>query len=169
MAMTRPFCEVDGLAVGDAGHKGRGVFAVRAFRQREVLMRFGGRVVDRTELEALSSWERDHQGELTRETYQVLPEPRCFLNHGCAPNAVSTHDMVQALRDIAPGDEVTIDYRLNAHDDGGLWEMTCQCAAFDGPHVVLGDFFSLPTETQAGYLRWAPAFIQEEYARRRAA
>ena len=141
------FCEADGVLIRGAGHKGKGVFAARAFREGEVVMRFAGRVVHRNELGSLTAWESDHLGELTVETYQVLPEPRCYLNHGCAPNAVSTHDTVYALRAIAPGEELTIDYRLNAHDDGGRWAMECRCAAFEGPHTVVGDFFLLPEET----------------------
>ena len=110
----------DAVRVGDAGHKGRGVFATKPFRAGERILSFQGRVVHSEDLAGLTAWEREHLGELTAETYQVLPEPRCYLNHACAPNAVSTPDAVYAQRDIAVGEEITVDYRLNAHDDGDV-------------------------------------------------
>jgi SET domain-containing protein len=48
--------------------------------------------------------------------WRVLPEPRCYLNHACLPNAIGTErDAVMALREIAAGEEITVDYRLNAY------------------------------------------------------
>jgi hypothetical protein len=82
---------------------------------------------------------------------------------------VSDADTVYARRDIAAGEEVTLDYRVNARDDGGIWEMTCRCGAFPEAHVVAGDFFSLPPELQAEYAPYAPAFIRADYHLRRAA
>ncbi|MHB8644814.1 MAG: SET domain-containing protein-lysine N-methyltransferase [Thermomicrobiales bacterium] len=157
----------DAVIVKEAGYKGKGVFALRAHRQGDCILRFQGRVVHRDELAALTPWEREHLGELTAETYQILPSPRCYINHACLPNAYSTNDAVYAWREIAAGAEITIDYRLNAHDDGDVWEMLCRCGAQSEPHVVIGDFFSLSDEQQARYLPYAPAFIREEYRRRR--
>ena len=158
---------IEGVAVADAGHKGVGVFASRPFRGGEVVLRFRGRVVHRDVLSELTPWEREHLGEVSRETYQVLPSPRCYLNHACDATAVSSADTVYARRDIAAGEEVTIDYRVNAWDDGGLWEMVCRCGAAPAPHLVRGDFFSLSDALQAEYARYAPRFLQEAYRRRR--
>ena len=98
----------------------------------------------------------------------MLPEPRCYLNHACDPNAIGTErDAIIALRSIAADDEITIDYRLNAYDDGtGVWVMDCACDPRLGPHEVVGEFFSLPEATQVRYLEWAPPFIREMYAER---
>ncbi len=157
------------VVVGDAGPKGLGGFAARPIRRGAVILRFRGRVVPRDELPSLTSWEGEHLGELTRDTYQVLPPPRCYLNHACDANAVSDAETVYARRDIAAGEEITIDYRVNAYDDGGIWTMLCRCGALPEAHVVVGDFFALPTDLQAEYAPYAPAFLREEYHRRRAA
>lgn len=154
------------VVVGDAGRKGKGVFATRAFQQGDRVLAFRGRVVYHDDLPALTPWEREHLGELTADTYQILPAPRCYLNHSCAPNAISTDDTVFAWRDISAGEEITIDYRLNAHDDGDVWEMVCDCEAHPEPHIVIGDFFTLRDEIQAQYAPHAPLFIQQEYERR---
>jgi hypothetical protein len=130
---------------------------------------FDGPVIDRAGLEALTAWEREHLSEFGVGLWRVLPEPRCYLNHACDPNAAGTErDAVVALRDIAAGDEITIDYRWNAYDDGtGVWKMDCECDPRRGPHKVVGDFFSLPDESQRRYLPLAPSFIKDMYAERR--
>lgn len=129
-------------------------------------MHFHGRVVQRSDLPSLTNWEREHLGELTAETYQVLRPPRCHLNHSCSPSAVSTHDTDCAWRDISAGEEMTLDYRLNANDDGDVWETICHCEARDEAHAVIGDFFSMPEGVRRESLPYAPAFIQDEPERR---
>ena len=126
-----------------------------------------GPIVDRGTLAGLGAWEREHLAEIGIGKWRVLPEPRCYLNHACDPNAVSTESRVVALRGIAADEEVTIDYRLNAYDDGtGVWSMECRCDPARGPHQVVGDFFSLPPDVQRRYLEWAPPFIRAMHADR---
>ena len=153
----------------EAPGKGNGVFAARPFGRGETIFPpFDGPVLDRAGLARLSAWEREHLSEFGVGLWRVLPEPRCFLNHACDPNALGTErDAVIALRAIAAEQEITIDYRLNAYDDGtGVWVMDCACDPARGPHTVVGEFFSLPVETQQRYLEWAPAFIRDMYAER---
>jgi hypothetical protein len=126
-----------------------------------------GTMVDRGTLATLDRWEREHLSEVGIGLWRVLPEPRCYLNHACEPNAVSTDSTVTALRAIVTGEEITIDYRLNAYDDGaGVWVMDCACDPTRGSHQVVGEFFSLPPDVQRRYLEWAPPFIREMYAER---
>jgi hypothetical protein len=70
---------------------------------------------------------------------------------------------VFAWRDIRCGDEVTIDYRLNAF---GAERWKCDCGSGNCPGEVIGSFFSLDAERQSRYLPYAPRFIQSEYGRR---
>jgi hypothetical protein len=148
----------------DAGHKGKGLFALREFSEGDVILQWQpGRVIRNDDIPNLSAWEQDHLSELALNSSQVLPEPRCYANHACTPNAISTSDTLYALRDIGTGDEITIDYRLNALDH---WEMPCKCDAYDRPHVVIGDFFTLPAAVQEQYMAYAPSFVREEYQRR---
>lgn len=112
--------------------------------------------------------DREHLSEFGVGLWRVLPEPRCYLNHACDPNAVGTErDAIFALRDIARDEEITIDYRWNSYDDGtGVWVLDCLCDPPGGPHQVVGDFFALPPATQERYLDFAPQFIKEMYAER---
>ena len=93
------------VVVRDAGPKGKGVFATRAFAVGEVVMRFDAPRVSRAELGGLTPWQREHLAEVDVGTWQLLPEPRCYLNHACEPNAIQTPDRVYARRPIAEGEE----------------------------------------------------------------
>jgi len=131
--------------VRDALGKGKGVFASRPFAKPDVILAFEqGPIVDRDGLTHLGPWEREHLSEIGIGLWRVLPEPRCYLNHACDPNAVSTDVAVYALRPIALHEEITIDYRLNAYIDGAVWVMRCTCDRRRGRHDVLGDFFRFP-------------------------
>ena len=70
---------------------------------------------------------------------------------------------VYAWRNISQGEEITIDYRLNAFT-GEQWECYCRSANCQG--YVVSDFFSLDEERQKAYLSYAPQFIREEYYKR---
>lgn len=154
----------DTVAVGTAGGKELGVFSLKDFRPGDLILRFEpGRTVHVDQLATLSTWEQDHLGELTEDTCQILPPPRCYVNHACVPNAVSTSSELRALRDIRAGEEITIDYRLNSLDD---WEMACACGADGELHTVIGNFFTLPDHLQRRYLPDAPPFVQKAYRRR---
>ncbi len=100
--------------------------------------------------------------ELDWETSAVLLPPGCYLNHSCAPNAIRKGTNVYAWRDIHEGDEVTIDYRLNAFT-GERWD--CMCGSPDCEGFVIGSFFSLSGAQQTSYLPFAPKFIRDEYKR----
>jgi hypothetical protein len=155
---------IEDVEVRDAGPKGKGVFARRDFGEGEfIFRRRHGRVVDGSGVADLSSVDRMHMCELGWDRFAVLLPPGCYLNHSCEPSAMRKGVKVFAWRAIARGEEITIDYRLNAFD-GESWP--CMCGATGCLGVVVGSFFALPDERQRAYLRYAPDFIRQEYRRR---
>lgn len=152
------------IEVRDAGAKGLGVFARRDFAPGEfIFRRRHGRIVHNDDILTLSGEDRRHLCELDRVRSAVLLPPGCYLNHSCEPNAMRSGVRVFAWRAIAAGDEVTIDYRLNAFD-GSTWP--CLCGAPSCIGTVRSSFFSLTPERQQAYLPYAPAFIRREYRSR---
>ncbi len=149
-----------------AGRKGKGVFALRAFGKGEFIFRRRyGRVVSNAEARSLSRTDRRQMCELDYKTSAILLPPGCFLNHSCEPNAMRSGVKVFAWRNIRRGDEITVDYRLNAF---GSARSTCLCGSASCSGEITGDFFSLPAVRQRRYLPYAPRFIQREYRRRAA-
>jgi hypothetical protein len=152
------------VEVRAAGTKGLGVFARRAFRRGEfIFRRRHGRVVDARGIASLSDEDQMHLCELGWDRFAVVLAPGCYLNHSCEPNAMRSGVKVFAWRDIHAGQEITIDYRLNAFD-GSSWP--CACGAPSCTGTVVGSFFAMPKERQAELLPHAPAFIRREHRRR---
>ncbi len=156
---------ISDVEVRDARSKGKGVFSRRDFLPGDfIFRRRHGKVVDAAGLNTLSPVEQMHVCELDWDRFAVLVPPGCFLNHSCDPNGMRSGVKVFAWKPIRAGDELTIDYRLNAFD-GSSWP--CACGAPGCSGLVVGSFFALPIERQRAYLRYAPEFIRREYHRRR--
>jgi SET domain len=152
------------VEVRDAGDKGLGVFARRSFEQGDFIFRRRHvRTVTESGIAALSDWEQHHLCELDFDRYAVLAAPGCYLNHSCDPSAMRHGVKVFAWRRIAAGDEITIDYRLNAFD-GTSWPCMCGAPACSG--TVVGSYFAMDPERQALLLPHAPRFIRRAYHHR---
>ena len=152
------------VEVRAAGARGRGVFALRDFAPGEfIFRRRHGRIVTLDELDSLSDEDRMHLCELDWTTFAVLLPPGAYLNHSCDPNAMRSGVKVFAWRPIRAGDEILIDYRLNA-TGGERWECLCGSANCLG-YVEAGGFFAMDAERQRAYLPYAPRFIRAEYRR----
>lgn len=156
---------IDDVEVRSAGAKGLGVFARRPFATGEfIFRRRNGLVVDEAGIAALSPEDQMHLTELGFNRFAVVRPPGAYLNHSCDPNAMRSGVKVFAWRAIRTGEEIVIDYRLNAFD-GSSWPCTCGSANCTGR--VVGSFFALAEERQRAYLPYAPPFIRREYHARR--
>ena len=152
------------VIVKKAGNKGQGVFALRDFTKGEFLFRRRhGRIFANPDIPLLSQEDQLHLCELDWDTCAVLLPPGCYLNHSCDPNAMRKGVNVYAWQNIRQGEEITIDYRLNAFT-GEYCECFCGSASCQGYIVI--SFFSLSKEQQQAYLLYAPKFIHDEYYRR---
>ena len=86
------------------------------------------------------------------------------VNHSCDPNVGMGGDVVLvSMRDIAAGEELTIDYALFLGDPG--FAMECQCGAAACRGVVTGTDWMRP-EVQRRYRGWFSWWLRREIARR---
>jgi hypothetical protein len=122
------------LRIGDAGAKGKGVFAVKTMRPGDPVWDYAGEekwIWDIPE----ESWQYAFQVDVDR---YVLPDEGSvgwYLNHSCAPNCVILgRTRIIALRSIDAGEELTFDYSTNVGWDG--FAMECACGSPDCRHVV---------------------------------
>jgi SET domain-containing protein len=150
--------------VAEAGAKGLGVFARRAFVPGEFIFRRRmGPPIANAVLATMSEEDQRHICELDSETSAILLPPGCYLNHACEPNAMRSGVAVLAWRGIAAGEEITIDYRLNAFS-GERCE--CSCGSAHCPGWFDLSFFAMEPERQRAYLPFAPRFIRREWRAR---
>ena len=103
------------VRVGRSRH-GMGLFAVRELKIGEVVGELTGRVVED------SDYESDYCIEIDARISLEPDEPFRFMNHSCRPNCElacwedgSTEIWVEAIRNIDPKEELTIDYAWPAN------------------------------------------------------
>ena len=155
---------VTDVIVKAAGAKGQGVFALRDFATGAfILRRRYGQIVQNHEIAQLSEEDQRHLCEVGWNTSAVLLPPGCYFNHACDPNAMRKGTHVFAWKPIRQGDEITIDYRLNAFTNE---RCACACGSANCAGYFILSFFALSEDRQRMYLPYAPTFIQHEYRRR---
>jgi SET domain-containing protein len=107
---------------------GWGVHAVEQVERGELLTLWGGKVVRHEEINEIEGGKYlQVEEELYLQTVTV-DEPADRFNHSCDPNAgISGQVGLVAMREIAPGEEVTFDYAMC---DGSPYdEFTCACGS----------------------------------------
>ena len=124
----------------------------------------GGHVVDTAALAALSGhvWNFEieiaeglHLVALTGDEYEPV---MLFVNHSCEPNlGFSGNVVLAAMRDVAPGEELTVDYCLF---DVSPEPMTCRCGTRGCRGTVTGEDWRLP-ELQARYAGWFSTYLAD--------
>lgn len=87
--------------------------------------------------------------------------PAVYLNHSCQPNLGFRGEReLIALRDISPGEELTLDYSIT--EDELLWQMNCGCRHADCRKVIRSIQF-LPREVLNRYLPYVNPYFQQVY------
>ena len=123
-----------------AGGKGWGSYATEPIAKGETVAGFGGWVVDRATLSAMSDDRQSRSIQVDHDLYLVssdTPEPGDMLNHSCEPNCgVIGSAVLVAMRDIAMGEELTFDYAMTDASDYDVF--TCLCGEATCRGVVTG-------------------------------
>jgi hypothetical protein len=120
------------------------VYAQSPFARGVVLVVWSGRVLPAETFLRLPASERRHGLQIEEELFlgsgfpDDSADPADLVNHSCDPNAgLSGQVTLVALRDIAPGDEITFDYAMS---DGSPYdEFDCVCGAPTCRGRVTGD------------------------------
>jgi SET domain-containing protein len=123
----------DGLSIGKSKIHGRGCFATKPFtRGRKIAEYAGERISAREAARRIRGREVHRVCYIDDRTY--LDGARGgngthYINHSCRPNAYMRltrgHILFMALRDIRPGEEITLDYVSTYHPDS----KRCHCKA----------------------------------------
>jgi SET domain len=111
------------LAVQPSAIAGRGIHATVGFANQEEICALSGTIL----LDVATDASLNSIG-IARGVW-VDPEfPLVFINHSCEPNSAFRYERTLfALRAIAPGEEVTMDYSTTEADID--WSMHCSCGA----------------------------------------
>jgi uncharacterized protein len=128
---------------------GFGTFATRRILEGEMILVFGGPLIDFSETKRRRQWEC-MPIQIGPNQYIDTQPPGVFVNHSCTPNAgVSADRNLIALRQIEQGEEIRFDYSTTMEE--GSFTMRCMCGATNCRGIV-DDFSTLPNELKAKYL-----------------
>lgn len=157
--------------------EGLGLFATRRLPAGTVVERLGGRLVSEDELLALFAAQEREPGAPYIDTiaasdglHLVLPPgtPLHYGNHSCEPNAWHVDAYTVATRrDIAPGEEITIDYGTVSAAAG--WAMHCQCGAAACRGTITAEDWRIPELRQRYGEHWVPELLSRIDAEERTA
>jgi hypothetical protein len=136
-----PKCESREHAEG-----GCGVFAIAAIGKDELISLWGGRIIQKKELDPGIPRFTQRVLQLDEDIYLLTseePEPNDYFNHSCEPNLGFLGQIgLVALREILPGEELTFDYAMS---DGSPYdEFECRCGLPHCRKVVTGDDWRIP-------------------------
>jgi uncharacterized protein len=130
----------------------------------EVVAVKGGHVVDSATLATLSEHLAGSEIQIAEDLYLVALsddeyEPvMLFVNHSCEPNlGFSGNVVLVAMREIGPGEELTVDYCLF---DCAPEPMTCRCGTPSCRGTVTGEDWRLP-ELRVRLAGWFSTYLAE--------
>ncbi|HLL73834.1 MAG TPA: SET domain-containing protein-lysine N-methyltransferase [Pyrinomonadaceae bacterium] len=122
------------LEVRESGIYGKGCYALARFPARRKIALYAGEIVRGPRRIERRLWEQDGDVKVIRLGDDLAidgavgGDATAYINHSCAPNAfmrIVPGEKVAffALRDIEPGEEITINYRDPDHPP------VCRCGA----------------------------------------
>jgi SET domain-containing protein len=147
---------------------GKGLFAVRPIAKGEIVAVKGGHVLTAREWAALESALGSAEIQISDDLF-IAPvtqaernDSMLYTNHSCEPNlAIQGQIVLVAMRDIVPGEELTIDW---ATTDDGDHEMQCRCGSAHCRGTVTGKDW-MKRELQEKYRGWFCWFLQRKIDR----
>jgi uncharacterized protein len=145
--------------------QGKGLFATRAIKPGEIVAVKGGHVLTKPVWTALERDLGPADIQISDDLF-IAPVTRTqrdgsmlYTNHSCDPNlAIQGQIVLVAMRDIAPGEELTIDW---ATTDDGDHEMQCRCGSALCRGTVTGKDW-MKRELQEKYRGWFCWFLQRK-------
>ena len=146
-------CWVDPrLVARPSSIEGLGLFATAAIAKGEAVGALGGRVIDDVELRRIARTRSRYNSAAIAEGHSLLLEDDELIgrgNHSCDSNLwMRDAFTLEARRDIAAGEEVTVDYAMQTALPE--WEMACNCGSPQCRGRVRGDDWTRP-ELQERY------------------
>jgi uncharacterized protein len=139
---------------------GRGLFAKTALARGEIVCVKGGHLLDRAELEQFKGVVNEADLQIAENLFMApMTEAEfegvmMFLNHSCEPNVgIQGQIVFVAMRDVAAGEELTLDYGTIDHDTE---PMACRCGAEECRRIITGRDWQKPELQQkyGNYFAW---------------
>ncbi len=121
--------------VGRSSHSGFGIFAIDPIKKGDFIIEYIGKICTNKEIEDnLGMYLFELNNKFTIDGTTRKNKAR-YVNHSCRPNAESDvkglRVFISAIKDIAPGEEVTYDYGKEFFNEF-IKPKGCKCGFCDG-------------------------------------
>lgn len=150
---------------GASGIQGHGMFAAAPIGVGEVVAVAGGVVMSEAGFQAyratVTRWNATQIGEALHlvDLIQTPNERDGSINHSCDSNLWLADEVtLVARRDIAAGEELTLDYALTTVEPAWALDMPCRCSSPLCRRTITGNDWLLP-DLQARYAGHFAPFI----------
>ncbi len=125
---------------------GNGMFAREPFKKGEVVVIVGGAVMTDSEFAAFQATHTFYNSIQIDKHLHLVEDPEITqslegcMNHSCDSNTWMEDEVtLVARRDIAAGEEVTVDYALFTTQSNWMLDNRCHCGSPDCRRVITGD------------------------------
>lgn len=139
------------VEIRQSGIQGGGMYARAPIHADEAVAIIGGTPMNDAEFAAYRmTVERYNASQIGENLHlvdlvQTPDQIEGSINHSCDSNLWMNDEVtLAARRDIAAGEELTLDYALVTSDPGWRLDRPCQCGSPLCRHVVTGDDWRLP-------------------------
>lgn len=128
--------------------RGRGVFTNRSYVANEYVMSFTG---EKTHINKIKDFT--HYLQVAPDQF-ISPSGQAddFVNHSCEPNCALYFEndglVLRAIKNIAPGQELSFDYGTIMFSEPTTFQCECGSPKCRG---MIGNFYSLPEELRQKY------------------
>lgn len=143
--------------------RGKGLFAISKIKKHEIIFIPKGTLTTTKRYSRSHSKTGEHMLAIGPCTWLKTnrEDPLWHLNHSCEPNAyVLGSKIIVAMKDIFPGEEITIDYSFTEEDP--FWELDhpCQCG-FQMCRFRIRSITYLPQELRTAQKKYIPDWLQK--------
>ncbi len=160
------------LEVRETGKYGKGVFANKDIKKREILFVMGGYILTIEDENNLKGVTADKPIEIS-DKFSIGPlkgsdldlMPQHYVNHSCNPNAgFNGQIFMVSTKKINKGEEVCYDYAMvmnSSKDSNSYFSFECNCGSKQCRKIVAEDDWKRKDlqKKYNGYFQW---FLQEK-------
>ena len=152
--------------VRESAINGIGRFAIEHINKGEIVVIKSGHIVSAEELKENESIIKYSEMQIADNFYlaplseEEFAETMAFLNHSCEPNLGILGNIITiAIRDIEPGEELTVDYAM--HISNREYRMVCNCQKRSCRKIITGNDWQ-KKELQEKYGNYFSSYLLEK-------
>lgn len=157
------------VEIRKSGIDSYGMFAIEQITKGEIVYIKGGHILTKSEVyssSVINSYmpisDEFFIGATSKEEENEI---KLYNNHSCNPNC-GLHGEITfvAIRDIAIGEELTVDYAFIDNED---YSFACNCGAENCRHIVTGRDWTIK-ELQDRYYEYFAQYLKDKIDKQRA-